>query len=59
MRPARFAWAGLAVVLTAFDGSVLVLALPAIAGPFEDAVGKFANDSSSGTITVGWFCLMI
>lgn len=28
-------WAGLAVVLTAFDGSVLVLALPAIAGDFN------------------------
>ena len=28
-------WAGLAVVLTAFDGSVLVLALPAIANDFH------------------------
>ena len=32
----------LAVVLTAF-------ALPALAGPFEDAVGKFANDDFSDT----------
>src|SRR5260370_27710456 len=28
-------WAGAAVVLTAFDGSVLVLALPAIANDFH------------------------
>ena len=32
---ATFAWAGLAVVLAAFDGSVLVLALPAIAADFH------------------------
>ncbi|HEX9562235.1 MAG TPA: MFS transporter [Candidatus Dormibacteraeota bacterium] len=36
-------WAGLAVVLTAFDGSVLVLALPAIAGEFHARVPALSN----------------
>src|SRR4030081_3214291 len=36
-------WAGLAVVLTAFDGSVLVLALPAIAGDFHAHVPELTN----------------
>jgi len=36
-------WAGLAVVLTAFDGSVLVLALPAIAGDFHARVPALSN----------------
>jgi urea transport system permease protein len=38
----RFRTIALAVFLTAF-------ALPAFAGPFEDAVGKFANDEFSDT----------
>ena len=38
----RFRTIALAVFLTA-------LALPAFAGPFEDAVGKFANDEFSDT----------
>jgi len=36
-------WAGLAVVLTAFDGSVLVLALPAIAADFQARVPALSN----------------
>jgi len=36
-------WAGLAVVLTAFDGSVLVLALPAIANDFQARVPALAD----------------
>src|SRR5712692_10134557 len=36
-------WAGLAVVLTAFDGSVLVLALPAIAADFHARVPALTN----------------
>jgi MFS family permease len=37
------AWAGLAVVLTAFDGSVLVLALPAIASDFYARTPALSN----------------
>src|ERR1700680_3700347 len=37
------AWAGLAVVLTAFDGSVLVLALPAIASDFNARTPALSN----------------
>src|SRR5260370_3066408 len=36
-------WAGLAVVLTAFDGSVLVLALTAIASEFHARVPALSN----------------
>src|SRR5260221_6192378 len=36
-------WAGLAVVLTAFDGSVLVLALPAIASDFHARIPALSN----------------
>src|SRR6202165_4107062 len=36
-------WAGLAVVLTAFDGSVLVLALPAIASDFHARIPGLSN----------------
>lgn len=36
-------WAGLAVVLTAFDGSVLVLALPAIASDFHAEIPALSN----------------
>jgi len=36
-------WAGLAVVLTAFDGSVLVLTLPAIAADFHARVPALSN----------------
>jgi len=36
-------WAGLAVVLTAFDGSVLVLALPAIAADFNAEIPGLSN----------------
>ena len=36
-------WAGLAVVLTAFDGSVLVLALPAIASDFHAEIPGLSN----------------
>src|SRR6266567_1425002 len=36
-------WAGLAVVLTAFDGSVLVLALPAIANDFHARIPALAD----------------
>jgi MFS family permease len=36
-------WAGLAVVLTAFDGSVLVLALPAIAADFHAPTPALSN----------------
>jgi predicted MFS family arabinose efflux permease len=36
-------WAGFAVVLTAFDGSVLVLALPAIASDFHARVPALSN----------------
>ena len=36
-------WAGLAVVLTAFDGSVLVLALPAIASDFSARIPGLSN----------------
>jgi MFS family permease len=37
------AWAGLAVVLTAFDGSVLILALPAISAEFHARVPDLSN----------------
>src|SRR3989442_12181600 len=43
MQRRTLAWAGLAVVLTAFDGSVLVLALPAIAGDFHARVPALSN----------------
>jgi MFS family permease len=36
-------WAGLAVVMTAFDGSVLVLALPAIAADFNARIPGLSN----------------
>jgi predicted MFS family arabinose efflux permease len=36
-------WAGLAVVLTAFDGSVLVLALPAISSDFHARIPELSN----------------
>jgi MFS family permease len=36
-------WAGLAVVLAGFDGSVLVLALPAIASDFHARVSSLSN----------------
>src|ERR1700731_723293 len=36
-------WAGLAVVLTAFDGSVLVLALPAVAADFHARTPALSN----------------
>lgn len=36
-------WAGLAVVLVGFDGSVLVLALPAVANDFGAKVSALAN----------------
>jgi MFS family permease len=36
-------WAGLAVVLAAFDGSVLVIALPAIATDFDAPVPALSN----------------
>lgn len=36
-------WAGVAVVLTAFDGSVLVLALPAIAADFHAQTPALSN----------------
>ena len=36
-------WAGLAVVLAAFDGSVLVLALPAIASDFHAQIPGLSN----------------
>ena len=36
-------WAGLAVVLTAFDGSVLILALPAIAADFHAQTPALSN----------------
>jgi MFS family permease len=36
-------WAGLAVVLAAFDGSVLVIALPAIASDFDAPVPVLTN----------------
>src|SRR5476651_1826870 len=36
-------WAGLAVVLTALDGSVLVLALPAIASDFHAQIPGLSN----------------
>src|SRR5258708_10838963 len=36
-------WAGLAVLLTAFDGSVLVLALPAIASDFHARTPALSN----------------
>src|SRR6267143_419447 len=36
-------WAGLAVVLTAFDGSVLVLALPAVAADFHAEIPALSN----------------
>ncbi|HEY4913251.1 MAG TPA: MFS transporter [Candidatus Dormibacteraeota bacterium] len=36
-------WAGLAVVVTAFDGSVLVLALPAIASDFHARTPALSN----------------
>src|SRR4030081_667645 len=39
-------WAGLAVVLTAFDGSVLVLALPAIAADFHARTPDRSNPRS-------------
>jgi predicted MFS family arabinose efflux permease len=40
-------WAGLAVVLTAFDGSVLVLALPAIASDFHARTPALSNLGSA------------
>jgi predicted MFS family arabinose efflux permease len=40
-------WAGLAVVLTAFDGSVLVLALPAIAADFHARTPALSNLGSA------------
>jgi MFS family permease len=40
------AWAGLAVVLSGFDGTVLVLALPAIANDFHARVPALANVGS-------------
>ena len=43
MQRRTLAWAGLAVVLTAFDGSVLVLALPAVAGDFHARVPDLSN----------------
>src|SRR5947209_18175013 len=43
MQRRTLVWAGLAVVLTAFDGSVLVLALPAIAGDFHARVPALSN----------------
>jgi len=36
-------WAGLAVVLSAFGGSVLILALPAVAADFKAGVPELAN----------------
>ena len=36
-------WAGLAVVLAGFDGSVLVLVLPAVAADFHARVGDLSN----------------
>ena len=39
-------WAGLAVVLVGFDGSVLVLALPAVASDFGARVSALANVGS-------------
>jgi MFS family permease len=39
----KLTWAGLAVVLTAFDGSVLVLALPAIASDFHAQIPALSN----------------
>ena len=44
-------WAGLAVVLTAFDGSVLVLALPAIAADFH--AGTPALSDLGSVLAVG------
>src|SRR5438132_9067201 len=43
MQRRTLVWAGLAVVLTAFDGSVLVLALPAVAGDFHARVPDLSN----------------
>lgn len=43
MQTRTLVWAGLAVVLTAFDGSVLVLALPAVAGEFHARVPDLSN----------------
>src|SRR5438309_17655 len=43
MQRRTLVWAGLAVVLTAFDGSVLVLALPAVAGDFYAWVPDLSN----------------
>ena len=40
-------WAGLAVILTAFDGSVLVLALPAIASDFQARTPALSNLGSA------------
>src|ERR1700693_426140 len=42
-QPRALVWAGLAVVLTAFDGSVLVLALPAIASDFHARTPALSN----------------
>ena len=50
---ATLAWAGLAVVLAAFDGSVLVLALPAIAADFNantPALSDLGSVLAIGTI---------
>ncbi len=50
---ATLAWAGLAVVLAAFDGSVLVLALPAIAADFNadtPALSDLGSVLAVGTI---------
>ena len=43
MQRRTLVWAGLAVVLTAFDGSVLVLALPAIASDFNAQIPGLSN----------------
>ena len=44
-------WAGLAVVLTAFDCSVLVLALPALASDFHARTPALSNLGSVLAIT--------
>lgn len=47
---ATLAWAGLAVVLAAFDGSILVLALPAVASEFHASVRSLTNVGSLLTL---------
>src|ERR1700680_2669121 len=42
-QPPPLVWAGLAVVLTAFEGAVLVLALPAIAADFHARTPALSN----------------